>query len=178
MSTGYIYVLSNPLYSEHVLVGTSTKTPIERAAELYTEGLLYPFKVVFAKSVINMESKLVSLHKLMGKFGERPNNDKDFFKIDPEVTTNLFDLIDGEKWTAPVEEGSWIGTYTALMEKVGMIMKNENPKANEFQLNMLKMKVAAVLKARYGESIEPTLELVREAMDAAKREGGVTTVPV
>jgi hypothetical protein len=64
------------------------------------------------------------------------------------------------------------------MEKVGMIMKNENPKANEFQLNMLKMKVAAVLKARYGESIEPTLELVREAMDAAKREGAVTTVPV
>jgi hypothetical protein len=40
------------------------------------------------------------------------------------------------------------------------------------------MKVAAVLKARYGESIEPTLELVREAMDAAKREGAVTTVPV
>jgi hypothetical protein len=168
MSNGYIFVLSNPLYIEHVLVGASKKTPLEKAAELYTEGLLYPFSVVCAKSVANIETKLISLHKLMGKFGERPNPDKDFFKIHPELIDNLFDLVDGEKWVSPSEispETSW----AVLAEKVGMIMKNENPKANEFQLNKLKMKVVSILKARGGD-IEPTLELVREAMEIARKE--------
>ena len=169
MSTGYIYVLSNPLYSEYVLVGASTKTPTEKAADLYTEGVLYPFKVVCAKSVNNIETKLISLHKLMGKFGERPNPDKDFFKIHSELIDNLFDLVDGEKWVSPSEittEASW----TNLMEKIGMIVKNENPKSNEFQLNKLKMKVISILKARGADAAEPTLELVREAMDIARRE--------
>ena len=173
MSTGYVYVLSNPLYTEHVLIGASTKTPSERAAELYTDGVLYPFKVVSAKSVANLETKLVSLHKLMGKFGERPNPDKDFFKIHPDIIDNLFDLVDGEKWLTPSEvspEASW----ATVMEKVGTIMKNENPKANEFQLNKLKMKVAGILKAR--GDMEPTVELVREAMEIARRE--VAVVPV
>jgi len=164
MSTGYIYVLSNPLYTEHVLIGASTKTPSERAAELYTDGLLYPFTVVSAKSVGNLETKLVSLHKLMGKFGERPNPDKDFFKINHDIIDNLFDLVDGEKWfpsSEVVSDGSWL-------EKVASIMKNENPKANEFQLNKLKMKVVSILKAR--GDMEPTVELVRDAMDAARRD--------
>jgi hypothetical protein len=43
-------------------------------------------------------------------------------------------------------------------------MKQENPKANEFQLNKLKMKVASSLKSRYGENVEPTVEMVREAL--------------
>jgi hypothetical protein len=159
-------VLSNPLYTEHVLVSASSKTPSERAAELYTDGLLYPFTVVSAKSVANIETKLVSLHKLMGKFGERPNPDKDFFKIHAELIDNLFDLVDGEKWTPPsdsVSDTSWI-------EKVSAIMKNENPRANEFQLNKLKMKVVNILKARGADAADPTLELVREAIDVARRE--------
>jgi hypothetical protein len=76
--------------------------------------------------------------------------------------------VDGEKWVSPSEispETSW----AVLAEKVGMIMKNENPKANEFQLNKLKMKVVSILKARGGD-IEPTLELVREAMEIARKE--------
>ena len=170
MSGGYIFVLSNPLYTEHVLVGASTKTPNERAAELYTDGLLYPFKVVTAKSVMNLDTKLVSLHKLMGKFGERPNPDKDFFKIHSELIDNLFDLVDGEKWMPPSE----ITNDLSWSEKIGTLMKSENPKANEFQLNKLKMKVASILKTR--GDIEPTLELVREATELARRE--VSVVPV
>jgi len=49
-----------------------------------------------------------------------------------------------------------------------MIMKNENPKMNEFQLAKLKMRVTSILKQR--NITEPTLETVREAMDIAKRE--------
>jgi hypothetical protein len=58
------------------------------------------------------------------------------------------------------------------MDKVKVLVKQDNPKANEFQLNQLKMKIAGSLKGRFGEGVEPTLEMVRECMEP------VTTVPV
>lgn len=162
MSSGYVFVLSNPLYGDYVYVGTSSKTPKEKAQELYSEGVLHPFEIIMAKTVTSIDTKLVTLHKLLGKLGERPNPDKDFFKVDRDVLEHLFGLIDGADWVAPGElsaEASW----NLLLEKVSMIMKNENPKANEFQIGKMKMKVASALKAR--GIIEPTLENVREAMD-------------
>lgn len=171
MSAGYIYVLSNPLYPEYVFIGASKKTPAEKAAELYSEGLLFPFKVEMAKSVVGTDTKLVSLHKLLNKFGERPNPDRDFFKIPTDTVENLFDLVDGENWLQPDPET----TYATLLEKVTMIMKNENPKMNEFQLGKLKMRVTTILKQR--NITEPTLENVREAMDIAKRETPFVSPP-
>jgi len=164
MSSGYVFVLSNPLYGDYVYVGTSSKTPKEKSQELYSEGVLHPFEIIMAKTVTSIDTKLVTLHKLLGKLGERPNPDKDFFKVDRDVLEHLFGLIDGVDWVAPGEltaEASW----NLLLEKVSMIMKNENPKANEFQIGKMKMKVASTLKAR--GIIEPTLENVREAMDLA-----------
>jgi len=172
MSAGYIYVLSNPLYAEYVFIGASKKTPVEKAAELYSEGMLYPFKVEKAKSVQGTDTKLVSLHKLLNKFGERPNPDRDFFKIPVDTVDNLFDLVDGENWVQPDLET----TYATLLEKVAMIMKNENPKMNEFQLGKLKMRVTTILKQRNVN--EPTLETVREAMEIAKKETPFVTPPV
>jgi hypothetical protein len=169
MSSGYVFVLLNPLYPDYVFVGTSSKTPKEKAAELYTEGLLYPFEVLMAKSVGAMETKLVSLHKLLAKFGERPNPDKDFFKIDREVLDHLFDLIDGLPWTP--SEVSPEAAWNLLQEKVGMILKNENPKLNEFQIGKMRIKIAQILKSN--GIIEPTLENVREAVEATR-----TTVPL
>jgi hypothetical protein len=169
--SGYIFVLSNPLYPEYAFISASTKTPTERAAELYSDGLLFPFKVEVAKSVQGLETKLVSLHKLLSKFGERPNPDRDFFKIPADTVDNLFDLVDGEKWAAADPEQS----YNILLEKVAMIMKNENPKMNEFQLAKLKMRVTTILKQR--TITEPTLENVREAMDIAKRETPFVSPP-
>ena len=171
MSAGYIYVLSNPLYPEYVFIGASKKTPAEKAAELYSEGLLFPFKVEMAKSVVGTDTKLVSLHKLLNKFGERPNPDRDFFKIPADTVENLFDLVDGENWSQPDPET----TYATLLEKVAMIMKNENPKMNEFQLGKLKMRVTTILKQR--NITEPTLENVREAMDIAKKETPFVSPP-
>ena len=146
------------------------KTPKERATELCSEGVLYPFEVVTAKTVTSMETKLVSLHKLMSKFGERPNPDKDFFKIDRDILDHLFELIDGQVWV-PVEatpEAAW----NLLQEKVGMILKNENPKLNEFQIGKMRIKIATILKSN--GIFEPTLEAVREAVEASR----AVTVPV
>ena len=176
MSSGYIFVLSNPLYSEFVYVGHcfSPKTPQARADELYTDGLLSPFTIEMAKQVTNPDAKILSLQKLLSKFGERPNPERDFFRIPMEILMHLFDLVDGDVWApkAPITEGAWI----ALMEKVGGMIKRENPKVNEFQLNKLKISVASSLKLRYGEVVEPTLEMVREAMEGVRKDGGVIPV--
>jgi hypothetical protein len=61
------------------------------------------------------------------------------------------------------------------MDKVGTILKQENPKANEFQLNKQKIAVAKSLKARFGDGAEPSLEMVRDVLEAMKKE--VTLVP-
>jgi hypothetical protein len=174
--SGYIFVLSNPLYPDYALIGASSKTPLERAAELYTEGLLFPFKVEKAKQVPILEGKLVTLHKLLGKMGERPNPDRDFFKVPTDVVEQLFDLIDGTPWT-PAGELTQEQVWNNLQEKVGMIMKNEMPKANEFQLSKLKMRVSSILKQQ--SITEPTLENVRAAMDQAKKEINIqpNTIP-
>jgi hypothetical protein len=174
MASGYVFVLSNPLYADFFYVGISSKTPKERAQELYSEGVLYPFEIVTAKTVTAMDTKLVTLHKLLGKFGERPNPDKDFFKIDRDILDHLFDLIDGQPWV-PVEstpEAAW----NLLQEKVGMILKNENPKLNEFQIGKMRIKIAQILKSN--GVVEPTLESVRQAVEIAKAATTTGPAPV
>jgi hypothetical protein len=159
---GYVYCFSTQAYPDLLFVSAGTKKPNEKADELFSEGVLYPFKVELAKQVGVLEGKVVSLHRLLAKLGERISPNRDFFKVSLETVQTLFDLVDGEVWapTAPISENAWMN----LMEKVGTIMKQENPKANEFQLNKLKMKVASSLKSRYGENFEPTVEMVREAL--------------
>jgi hypothetical protein len=77
----------------------------------------------------------------------------------------LFELVDGVQWTMPVEKEISEAAWLTLVDKVKVLVKQENPKANEFQLNQLKMKVASSLKGRYGETVEPTLDMIREAMN-------------
>ena len=116
-----------------------------------------------------MDGKLVSLHKLICKLGDRLTPDRDFFRIPIDTVQSLFDLVDGEPWV--VNESA-----QPAQDKIMMVLKQENPKANEFQLNKMKMKVAASLKGLYGDGVEPTLEMVRETIDAMRR--GQEVVPV
>lgn len=170
--SGYIYCFSNPTYPDYLYVGASSKKPNERADELYTEGLLTPFKVEFAKQLTTLDGKLVTVHKLLAKMGERVNPNRDFFKIPKDSVETVFDLIDGAIWTSPVDKEISEAAWLNLVDKVKVIVKQENPKANEFQLNQLKMKIAGSLKARFGEDVDPTLEMVRDAM------APTTTVPI
>ena len=161
---GYVYCFSTQAYPDLLYVSAGTKRPNEKADELFSEGVVYPFKVEVAKQVSTLEGKLLSLQRLLARLGERVSPNRDFFKVSLETVQTLFDLVDGEVWTptAPISENAWMN----LMDKVGTIMKQENPKANEFQLSKLKMKVASSLKSRYGENVEPTVEMVREALTA------------
>ena len=162
---GYIYCFSNTVYPEYLYIGASTKKPNERADELYTEGLLTPFKIEMAKQVASLDGKLVTMHKLITKMGERVAPNRDFFKIQRETVESLFELIDGTNWVAPVDKEISESAWLALVDKVKVLVKQDTPKVNEFQLNQLKIKIASSLKARYGDGVEPTLEMIRETRE-------------
>lgn len=159
--SGYIYCFSHPIYPEYLYVGASTKKPAERVDELFTEALLTPFKIELAKQVPSLSGKLTSVHKLLGKIGDRVHPNRDYFKVDLESVETVFDLVDGTPWV-PVEKEITESAWLALVDKVKVLVKQENPKVNELQLNQLKIKIASGLKVRYGESVEPTLEMIRE----------------
>lgn len=165
--SGYVYCFSNSAYPEYLYIGASTKRPDQKAEELFSEGVLMPFKIELAKQVTTLDGKIVSLHKLISKMGERVTPNRDFFKISKDSVETLFELIDGADWTPPVAKEISEGAWLALVDKVKVLVKQENPKANEFQLNQLKMKIAGSLKGRFGEDVEPTLEMVREAMNTS-----------
>jgi hypothetical protein len=61
------------------------------------------------------------------------------------------------------------------MDNVVTILKQVNPKSNEFHLNKQKIAVSKCLKARFGDGAEPSLEMVRDVLEAMKKE--VTLVP-
>jgi hypothetical protein len=95
---GYIYCMTNDSYDGIVKVGFTTKSPLERATELYSTGVLSPFKVAFAKKVLHPKNKEKMLHSLISKYHERPNSNREFFKITPNEVECFFNLIDGEIW--------------------------------------------------------------------------------
>ena len=156
--SGYVVCLSNPSFADCYYISVTTKRPNERADELYSEGVLWPFKIEMAKQVAKLDGKLVSLHRLIGKMGDRLTPDRDYFRVSMDVVESLFDLFDGELWT---EEPSTQGLSAA--DKVAAFLKQDNPRANEMQLGKMKVKVMAALKG-----LDPTLEMVRECLEAAK----------
>ena len=158
--SGYVVCLSNPSFTDCYYISVTTKKPNERADELYSEGVLWPFKIEMAKQVPKLDGKLVSLHRLIGKMGDRLTPDRDYFRVSMDVVESLFDLFDGELWT---EEPS--SQTLSSADKIAAFLKQENPKANEMQLGKMKVKVVAALKTRYGD-VEPTLEMVRECLEA------------
>lgn len=155
--SGYVLCLSNPSFANCFYIGVTSKKPNERADELYSEGVLWPFKIELAKQVSKIDGKQVSLHRLIGKMGDRLTPDRDYFDVPIEVVQNLFDLIDGEPWTETA------GTTVSAGDKVLGFLKQEYPKLNAMQLGQLKVRVMAGLKAQ-GDA-EPTLESVRGLLD-------------
>ena len=92
--TGYIYCLSNESYKDTYKIGFTKNDPHIRASQLNTTGILFPFKLEFAKQVKNHQDKEKKLHNIFDKY--RVNKSREFFKIELKEIRQLFDLIDGD----------------------------------------------------------------------------------
>lgn len=98
--TGYIYCLSNESYKDTYKIGFTKNDPHIRASQLNTTGILFPFKLEFAKQVKNHQDKEKKLHNIFDKY--RVNKSREFFKIELKEIRQLFDLIDGD-WYRPTK---------------------------------------------------------------------------
>ena len=101
---GYIYCLSNESYKDTYKIGFTKNDPLTRMVQLNTTGMLYPFRLEFAKQVKNYQDKEKKLHLIFDKY--RVNKNREFFKIELKEIKQLFDLIDGEwyKLNSPNKE--------------------------------------------------------------------------
>lgn len=87
-NSGYIYCLSNPSIPELLKIGMTTRTPEERAKELYTTGVAAPFKIELTRKVNNPAEKEALIHKLLEDF-RMPS--REFFKVSVDKVKNIFD---------------------------------------------------------------------------------------
>ena len=104
-SEGYVYCFSNPSFVGIVKIGMTTRYIEERLQEANdcgTWGPPTPYVIEFAKKVNNPREKEKALHRLLEKYSERVNTNREFFKISLIDARLFFDLIDGEYWNKDI----------------------------------------------------------------------------
>lgn len=78
-----VYIFTNEGMPGLCKIGYTTRNDVkERAKELYTTGVPYPFQIHYACQVSNGKNIETILHKLFSEY--RVNNNREFFEADPE----------------------------------------------------------------------------------------------
>jgi hypothetical protein len=107
MTDGYLYCFSNESMSGILKVGMTDQTPEIRLNEANCTDTWRPptpYKIEFAKKVLNAKQKETTLHILLTQYTERINPKREFFRISPEEVMTFFDLIDGEMWVECIKK--------------------------------------------------------------------------
>jgi hypothetical protein len=107
MTEGYIYCFSNDSMPDIVKLGMTERTPKVRLNEANSSNTWKPptpYKLEFAKKVLNPKQKESTLHILLEKYTEKVNSKREFFRISTENLRLFFDLIDGEWWNETLKE--------------------------------------------------------------------------
>jgi len=123
--SGYIYCLSNESYKDIYKIGFTKNNPDVRMMKLNTTGVPTPFKLEFAKQVMNYKDKEKKLHSIFDEY--RVNKNREFFKMELKKIKGLFDLIDGQ----------WYDNKNlpkvGLSQQVPVTVREIPPKAGLFQ---------------------------------------------
>lgn len=95
---GYIYCLSNEHLKDNIFkIGFTKRNPIIRLNELYNTSTPTEFKLEICKKVNDCVKIESVIHTLLNKF--RINPKREFFKIQIDKISMIFDLIEGEDVT-------------------------------------------------------------------------------
>lgn len=79
---GFIYVMTNQSVPDGVKIGMTTKHPAQRARELYTTGVPFPFKVAFAMWVESPSEVEKATHEHFSQY--RMSDAREFFGVGVE----------------------------------------------------------------------------------------------
>jgi len=91
---GFVYVMSNPSYKKNFLkVGYTTKTPEERAKQLYQTGVPNEFKIEYKVEFENARKAEKQIHSSLEKC--RHNKNREFFTCGFRKTKNAINKADG-----------------------------------------------------------------------------------
>lgn len=107
MNKGYIYCFVNSSMPDICKVGLTTRTPVDRLKEANSSDTYKPptpYTVAFAKYVDNVKDKEKSIHDILSSLNFRINSNREFFRVKTEFVKSLFDLMEGEYWSEPVED--------------------------------------------------------------------------
>jgi hypothetical protein len=99
---GYLYVMSNDSMPGILKIGMTERTPDLRLKEANSSTWVpIPYKIEFAKKLLEPKKKECTLHKLLTQYSERVNHRREFFRISLDEVKVYFDLMDGEWWNQP-----------------------------------------------------------------------------
>lgn len=93
MSSGYIYILVNPSYRDHLIkIGLTTREPEERAKELSRKtSVPSEFVVAYQKHVHDCSAVETIIHKYLDQY--RTNERREFFKISVEKAISVIERV-------------------------------------------------------------------------------------
>ena len=117
MTYGYLYCFSNQSMPGILKVGMTERTPwlrLNEANRSDTWSPPTPYKIEFAKKVLNPKRKEATLHTMLSQYTERINPKRKFFRASSEEVKAFFDLIDGDLWVEDPEEE--IKTFFGLID--------------------------------------------------------------
>lgn len=82
MSLGFVYILENSSIPGVLKIGQSAKDPNQRASELRTTGVPYPFEVVYFGLFKDFQQLERAVHAHLATY--RRTNDREFFSLSVE----------------------------------------------------------------------------------------------
>lgn len=101
--SGIVYLLTNEAMPGLVKIGRTTqKNPKVRMKQLYNTSVPTPFECVLAKEVKNPKEVENALHTAFNPY--RPNQKREFFRIDPEQATSVLRVLPGKEVTLDVNK--------------------------------------------------------------------------
>ena len=95
MTSGYLYVLSNPSIPGLLKIGRTDRQPYLRARELRTTGVPQPFVLEHHVLVKDSFSGEKQAHSLLQAKGARMSPDREFFSVDLSQAIEVLNLIAG-----------------------------------------------------------------------------------
>jgi hypothetical protein len=156
-SSGYIYCFSNVSMPGIYKIGMTERTPEKRLSDANncdTWRPPTPYKIEFAKKVVQPKLQENILHKRFTELGGRINEKREFFCIPIEKIKEQFDQINGENWVPRLENV----VETIAIEK-SLLHKHQCTLCNKLYSNrsgLWKHKKACHLTTKTPQPCQPT----------------------
>jgi len=92
---GFVYILSNPALKRGLIkIGHTTKTPEERAKQLYSTGIPQKFTIVYKMEFKDSFKAEKQIHLSLENY--RYNNQREFFTCSLTIAKNAINHADGK----------------------------------------------------------------------------------